>query len=301
MEARLNEVEEIWQGNRWLYVVVGVLIGVLITPLLQRVTGDGYALAYDLIPETIGIIITVTLIDRLYERREAHRRIRELKDRLFSEITSTDNSTALRAVDHLARRGWLQEAIDSQRLGRVNLAGADLSYRRFGKRGVDFSKQALMDANFAKASLTGVIFDWSVADGSSFRESNISSATFKNANLENAVFVECRAIATDFSEATLIRANLRNGVFREADFSAADLTDADLTGAIFHERVIDDRVFGYGMTIGSAKFSDWTVLPDESAYDPELGLDQLERFTNPDHPDYWRSDFDGSPAYEGQS
>jgi len=42
-----------------------------------------------------------------------------------------------------------------------------------------------------------------------------------------------------------------------------------------------------------------TCLPDSTRYDVQRGLEQLDRFTNSKHPNFWRSDESYFRAYRG--
>jgi hypothetical protein len=61
---RWQEIATIWKDNRWLYIVAGLLLGVLVTPALQQITGDLNALIGNLVPEAVGIVFTVLKIAR---------------------------------------------------------------------------------------------------------------------------------------------------------------------------------------------------------------------------------------------
>ncbi len=41
-------------------------------------------------------------------------------------------------------------------------------------------------------------------------------------------------------------------------------------------------------------------MPDGKKIDGVGVYSEIERFTNPEHPDFWRSDDPKSPAYQGQ-
>jgi len=62
--------------------------------------------------------------------------------------------------------------------------------------------------------------------------------------------------------------------------SKANLRDANLQGCSLEDAEVDAE----------------TVLPDNTYYQPQLGLEQMRRFTHPQHPDFWRSDNQVSPA-----
>lgn len=75
---------------------------------------------------------------------------------------------------------------------------------------------------------------------------------------------------------------LQDGSLRGADLSRADLRGADLgkanlTGVQFFSR-----------RYGHARFDNTTRLPDETFWQDDYPISDIQRYTNPDHPDYWR-------------
>jgi hypothetical protein len=65
-----------------------------------------------------------------------------------------------------------------------------------------------------------------------------------------------------------------------ANLESANLERANLQGADFF----------------LATFSKETILPDDKKWTPET---DMARFTDPEHPQFWRSDDPTSPAYRG--
>jgi uncharacterized protein YjbI with pentapeptide repeats len=88
---------------------------------------------------------------------------------------------------------------------------------------------------------------------------------------------------------------------RVADLSKANLGDADLFGAYLSEA----ELFGvdlsganlHGARLEHASFNENTTLSDGTKGKPDT---DLSRFTDSDHPDFWRSDGPDSPAYRGK-
>jgi len=62
-----------------------------------------------------------------------------------------------------------------------------------------------------------------------------------------------------------------------ADLRGADFSRANLTGVQFVSR-----------RYGHARFDSSTRLPDETFWQDDYDISYMERFTNPQHPDYWR-------------
>jgi uncharacterized protein YjbI with pentapeptide repeats len=95
-----------------------------------------------------------------------------------------------------------------------------------------------------------------------------------------------------------VYAHLQDAYFVNANLEGANFGKANLNGADFEGANLQRAVFSHPL-VGAAELNETTTLPDGSNYNPEQGLEQLERFTNPEHQDFWRSDDPDSPAYRG--
>ena len=89
--------------------------------------------------------------------------------------------------------------------------------------------------------------------------------------------------------AYLVGADLRGALLIGADLERAYLVSADLRGAFLSCANLR------GARLKAACFDDGTRLPDGTNWMP--GTD-MARFTDPQHPDFWRSDYLLSPAYQ---
>jgi hypothetical protein len=107
-------------------------------------------------------------------------------------------------------------------------------------------------------------------DGS-LQGANLSKANLQGANLEEA----------ELKEANLFLANLQGAFLGVADLQAANLSGANLQGA----------------SLDWTQFSENTTLPNGKKWRPET---DMRRFTDPEHPQFWRSDNPDSPAYKGK-
>lgn len=99
-------------------------------------------------------------------------------------------------------------------------------------------------------------------------KANLSYTDLSNANLQGADLSDA-----NFSYANLWRANLQESTLKFTNFDQADLAEADFSEAAFEED---------------------TILPDGSNWSPDT---DMARFTDPDHPNFWRSSDPASPAY----
>jgi hypothetical protein len=67
-----------------------------------------------------------------------------------------------------------------------------------------------------------------------------------------------------------------------ANLQGANLSYANLQGAVLED----------------AELNETTILPDGTQWTPDT---DLKRFTDPKHPNFWRSDEPDSPAYRGDA
>lgn len=239
MDERLAEIRTIWKQNQWLYVVAGFLLGVLFQPFLSSVSTDVNAFLQDIVPEAVGIVFTVLIIDRLYQRREQEREKRELKVRLLRELGSRVNEVAKRASEELREQGWLMDGS----LREIWLELANLE-----------------DAHLPLADL--------------------SEVTFQNVNLRRANLAGAKLYISELDDVNFQNAYLFNAKLQLATLKGTNFQGAELTRANF----------------GDAEFDERTTLPDGNKWTPET---DMRMFTDPTHPDFWRSDDPSSPAYHG--
>ena len=244
-------------------VALGILLGAAIFA-----QDEGYAT--NLYTEILSIGVTVfilnTLAERRAEQREEARRIRELKTQLVRDVKSQSNEAAKRAVDDLRQRGWLTGE-DSLLKGEY-LSGANLKEAYLQKANLQFT-------NFFRAKMQGIIMR-----GANLYYSNLRRSKLEMADLQYA----------DLRLVDLFRADLENTKLRGANLEEADLRFANLKGASLREANLKNA------ELMRVKFDRATVMPDGEYWSQDT---QLARFTDPEHPNFWRSDDPHSPAYRG--
>lgn len=241
-QTRWQEIEKIWKDNRWLYVVAGILIGIISVPAIEQITGDLNTLIGNLVPETIGIIFTVLILNRAADNRAKE----ELKHQLLEDLKSTSVSPAVNALDRLRREGWLDDDYfvgkdlqsanwEGAHIGKLNFKGANLAKVNFQKvtcfdsrqaHQVNFTKANFRQANLQKANLQYVNFE-----GASFQSANLQYAQLTNANLRETDLWGAQLEGVDLRFAYLNQANLKSARLRGACLSGAWLEGADLSNA----------------------------------------------------------------------
>lgn len=155
---RFDLLVRLWRENEWLYLVVGLVAGILILPLLALIRADLPTLLVDLVPEAIGITFTVVILDRLDGMREE----RQMRDQLIRHMYSRYNHTALQAIEDLRVLGYLSD-------GTV----ANLSLR-----GSNWKEGNLYQADLRNTDLTNARVD--LAD---FVQANLEGSTLSDAQL----------------------------------------------------------------------------------------------------------------------
>jgi hypothetical protein len=133
---------------------------------------------------------------------------------------------------------------------------------------------SLMNINLEEANLQGVRLGRVDLRNARLDFANLSGGHLFFANLERADMS-----GVNFSGAVLTGANLRY----------ADLVAADLRGTLLSEADLSHA------KLDRAQFDDNTQLPDKTNW--RKGVD-MTRFTDPTHPNYWRSEMPESFAYQ---
>ncbi len=146
----------------------------------------------------------------------------------------------------------------------------------------------LQRANLGGADLQGAILGYA----------NLQDAVLGGANLQKT-----NLVTTNLRGAYLTGVNLQDADLGGADLQGADLSVANLQGASLHFTNLQGVDFWEAnlqdVYLHGAVLDKYTTLPDNTKYNPQLDLVQLKRFTDPKHPEFWRSDDKFLPAYRG--
>lgn len=172
----------------------------------------------------------------------------------------------------------------------------------------------------AKEAISWITYNSMLAETSSiltngyFKFANWSDAVMWKANLEKANLEEAQLVRTRFADANLNNANLRWANCRQANFRDAKLQNSnlyganldgtrflgsDLTGANLERATITKYTEFYEDKRATRNKEYTCILPDKKLWTQET---DMTRFTDPDHPDFWRNEDDPeSPAYRGKN
>ncbi len=281
---------------------IGVIFFLIVGMVLYRDEDKAWSYGINLFTSIISTIATVGIIEafshqrekrEVAEREEANR-LRDERNavlarqrQLIDDAASNVNDVAKNAVYQMQRKGWLEGEtglLKGADLYAANLQGADLDRANLqaakltlgNLQATKLSLVNLQAASLYTANLQDAVLIATNLQGVNLRDAKLQAACLSGANLQGADMLRANLQGTDLSTANLQGADLTRANLRGADLFLANLQDARLIAAEFDEQ---------------------TKLPDNSQWLPETNM---RRFTNPNHPEFWRSDYEGSPAYRGK-
>jgi hypothetical protein len=236
-------------------IVIAILIGFVLFPEDMGYRSNLYTTA-------VGALISVAFLDLLNRRREAE----NLKAQLIRELRSSDNGLALRALEELSNYKWLHDG--------------SLKEKNFVLPGDPPLGANLQHAQFLHANLEGTFFMYANFSSSFFYRANLSGASLQHSNLSNATLS-----GTDLRGANLRYTNLAGA---EINYMLRGIRKLSELGKASKNDVIE-LVTEVVAKLGEKPclFDEKTTLPDGSLYKPTLGLDQLKRFTDKSHPQFF--------------
>lgn len=126
----------------------------------------------------------------------------------------------------------------------------------------------------------------SLLQGKDLTRANLAGADLWRSNLQKTNFYKA-----DLNHANMYRVDLRNANLAITNLTGADLIAADLRGANLQEATIEGVLWYHENQEGA-------LLPDGSRWTPES---DLSRFTDPTHPEFWRSTDEKSPTHPSYS
>jgi len=201
--SRQQEIIDLWQNYHGLYVLAGILIGILMFPFLELLMTNLRALLTDLVPEAVGITITVVLIERIAKIRDEQNQEQNYKEQLIRDAGSTSNEIAKNALHQMHKHDWSRGQ------------GSLLINQNF--RGANWQKSEIWKANLDESDLKFV----------KLQRAYVYSSSLRDVDLRYSELVETDLRGTDLSGANLHHADLVgaiisgtnvNGKFRSAIF-----------------------------------------------------------------------------------
>jgi len=281
-------VKCIWEKYSALWLVPAFILGITVGFAIGYSVTNQYAFVESMIPEIVGIGISITGIYYLEQWRQGRVEEARLKEELLWQAKSQSNETAKSAIDRIRYKGWLT-GDDGL------LVGADLSLAK------------LDDANLREANLRGVEFKRGSLNNSRLGSANLENVDFydvqmANTQLPQAILVGATLDMCDLSNSNLIRANLNGANLTWANLQGADLsrvdlrdtilnttnlTGANLNGARLNGTQLEKTILSgavligaslEGATINSVLLDETTILPDGSYFQKD---EDLLRFVHP--------------------
>ena len=295
--------------------VIAVVLGIAasVSVWLARGPEDWRQLGLRMATELVGAVMVYLLIEVVIGGTD---QVAEEKTRLIRELGSGVNQMAVEAAERLRLRGWLVDgSVKGADLSGANLQGADL--RDANLQGVDLIGANLQGAILWDADLQGAELIGANLQGATLWNADLQGAFLKSAKLQGATLEVANLEGAFLTYADLEGANLKYANLEGATLWGADLQGADLRGANLQAYLRDASLQGadlrganlqgaylwgadlQGADLEGAEFDENTTPPDgETAkWTPET---DMSRFTDPQHPDFWRSNLLGSPAYRGK-
>lgn len=199
---------------------------------------------------------------RLSRAWENIKRIRQSREELINQVANSPNPAALEAMATLKEKLYLQD-------GTMN--GADLT-------GARLQNVRLARANLEQVTLSGADLTGCYLGATNLKAADLTGAKLADSNLREVILPGANLRDADVRGSHMATANLR-----EADLRGADLREANLWGAYLYGANLTGADMS-GANLQNIRFDEQTILPDGQPWTPES---DLERFTNPDHPDFW--------------
>lgn len=228
-----------------------------------------YEIYKDIAAELIGAGLAVFTIDYANERRAK----REYEADLLRRIGSSINVVALSAIEEAKAQQWFIEGkLKGAKLRRANFENADFVTRSLHETPVFGWGEVSQGAKLEKA-----IFADSVVTEADFSSATLTKCDFRGANVVGAKFLS---------------ANCQDINFLGADVRGVDFTNANLDGAQFVGIRAQEAIGVPGRKyLTSARVDSNTIMPDGSRLN---SISDLERFTNAQHPNFWRPSGDAN-------
>ena len=193
-------------------------------------------------------------------------------------------------------------------LRNADLSGADLCYaimenamleyanlRHAKMQRTDLSNANLTDACLIDANLHIAILFKTVLVRAKLTNANTEGVYVRNANFDGAELIganlrDCDLNHSNLRDAVLFAADLQNASLIGTDLEGADLRGAYMEGARVVPKkivtpIVEDNKLRAWSTKGATRL-DGALLPDGSRFDTDDSADQLERFTDPNHPQF---------------
>jgi uncharacterized protein YjbI with pentapeptide repeats len=320
-EGKEQEIAEIRKEYRLFYRLLRGLILVFIGFLIGWVwfsenRGD---FLLSLFTNVLAISFGVFVLDERAKQREEARLRADLIFRMGSHV----NHEAIRATEEIKRHGWLTDgSMEKVNLETANLRGAILEKARLRQTNLNNAKLQKVTLNYADlrdAWLLGAYLQDSSLHGANLENAHLEMADLRKTMLSYANLRHAQLTAAKLQSTSLEGSNAKEANFHFAQFASnpmwyVDLEAADLSFAVLHRNAmnyanlrsvnfhrtqllgvwLNDADLQGAKNLEHAIFDEATFLPNGMNWTPET---DMEQFTDPNHPKFWRSIDPKSPAY----
>ena len=335
MEQREAERQAIVQQYPGLYRIITILVfigvGILIGWILFA-DKDGYGM--NLWTEFVGAGFTYLVLD--WWRRQQDKKEQQTLDNerlltnLVHQMRSAVPSEVQRAAEQLDQHNRFQDGslagADLQRckfptiiIREANFAKTKLSIARFeGSTLLDanLTESKLSSATFEKVTIGNSNLSFATLDYCELRQvkivkSDLCHTMFQHSRLEN-IEIYSSNLASIYLEGSqminvkIFRSSLQNADLIDANIEQITLKDVDLKNANFEGTMIIGAEFDNvnleganldGVSIRVISGDGKIILPDGKEIETLFLPKELKRFSDPNHPEFWRSKDIESPAY----
>lgn len=268
-------VKCIWEKYSALWLVPAFILGITLGFAIGYSVTNQYAFVESMIPEIVGIGISITGIYYLEQWRQGRVEDARLKEELLWQAKSQSNETAKSAIDRIRYKGWLtgeDGLLKGATLGNANLTGVFLNDACLTDAYLEnafLDNAQLIYCYLRGANLQSSHLNYSDLRGACLEGVSLSFARFIGSNLLSADLNNAWMRGTDFTGAILMGTNLEGSLLSGANFTGAYLQDAKVSNEDF-ERTL------HGESLVS-------ILPDGTQWTPSV---DIARFTNPQHDDF---------------
>ena len=117
---------------------------------------------------------------------------------------------------------------------------------------------------------------------------------FELANMRSADLMGADLRFANLAATKISNTNLKSADLRFANLQSADLQDSNMVATNMRGAYLKNAKVSASYARGSNVTSTWdetTILPDGTNFKRGRRLEQLQRFINPEHPDFWRPDW----------
>ncbi len=272
-----DTVKCVWREYASLYIVPPMITGIFIGFAIGFSINDLSGLVESLLPEFVGIGITITGIYYLEQWRQGKVDEKRLKKELLWQVTSQSQDVAVSAIDRIRYEGWLsgddgilkgifapQAKWSGANLSVANLEGAVLNF-------ANLDEANLMGANLSKAKLSKANLQYSKLNKADFTEADLYEANLNHANLDMTNFeraVLWHAVITNIATSSVVISyvNFHRAMLHEADFENSNMREwvfqeSSVWGANFKNVSIQACNFKDVKDISQARFDSTEFRP----------------------------------------